>query len=59
MIDEDATCGRCGHLCHCVVADHEGCDCTGCNCSSNRSVWYVSSDEQDRTYENEVSKSNG
>ena len=62
MIDEDSTCGRCGHLCHCVAADHEGCNCTGCNCSNNRSVWYVSdksSNEQDKTYENEVGKSNG
>ena len=61
-MDEPKTCDRCGHLCHCVEAAHEGCTCTGCNCSSNRSVWYVSdksSNEQDKTYENEVDKSNG
>jgi len=54
MIDEDSTCNRCGHLCHCIEADHEGCECTGCNCSSNRSVWYVSESSENRN-----SKSDG
>ena len=58
-MDDSKTCDRCGHLCHCIEADHEGCKCTGCNCANNRSVWHVSSDEQDRTFENEVNKSNG
>ena len=32
----DRTCKKCGHLCHCVEADHEGCKCTGCDCTSSR-----------------------
>ena len=28
----DRTCKKCGHLCHCIEADHEGCKCTGCDC---------------------------
>jgi len=27
-------CVKCNHLCHCVEADHEGCKCEGCECSS-------------------------
>ena len=30
---DDKTCKKCGHLCHCVEADHEGCDCVGCDCN--------------------------
>jgi len=29
---DNRTCKKCGHLCHCIEADHEGCKCTGCNC---------------------------
>ena len=32
----DRTCKKCGHLCHCIEADHEGCKCTGCDCASSR-----------------------
>ena len=32
----DRTCKKCGHLCHCIEADHEGCKCTGCDCDSGR-----------------------
>ena len=32
MIMMDRTCKKCGHLCHCIEADHEGCKCTGCDC---------------------------
>jgi len=28
----ERTCKKCGHLCHCIEADHEGCKCTGCKC---------------------------
>ena len=28
------TCKKCGHLCHCMEADHDGCKCKGCDCSS-------------------------
>ena len=30
---DDKTCKKCGHLCHCVEADHEKCDCAGCDCN--------------------------
>ncbi|ANS05557.1 hypothetical protein [uncultured Mediterranean phage] len=33
---DNRTCKKCGHLCHCIEADHEGCKCTGCNCDSGR-----------------------
>ena len=36
MIMMDRTCKKCGHLCHCIEADHEGCKCTGCDCDSGR-----------------------
>jgi hypothetical protein len=28
----DRTCKKCGHLCHCIEADHEGCKCDDCDC---------------------------
>ena len=36
MMGMDRTCKKCGHLCHCIEADHEGCKCTGCDCASSR-----------------------
>ena len=30
---ENKTCKKCGHLCHCIEADHEGCNCSSCNCT--------------------------
>ena len=36
MMGMDRTCKKCGHLCHCIEADHEGCKCTGCDCDSGR-----------------------
>ena len=39
----DRTCKKCGHLCHCIEADHEGCKCTGCDCSAGKA--------EDLTYE--------
>ena len=36
-------CKKCGHLCHCIEADHEGCKCIGCDCSQRL---------EDKTYEN-------
>ena len=55
-----AKCERCDKECHCSK-DAKDAGCVNCNCPNNRSVWYVegSSNEQDRTYENEVNKSNG
>ena len=32
----DRTCKKCGHLCHCIEADHEGCKCSGCDCDGSR-----------------------
>jgi hypothetical protein len=34
----DTNCKKCGHLCHCIEADHEGCDCTGCDCGNNQKL---------------------
>ena len=25
-------CKKCGHLCHCIEADHVGCKCESCDC---------------------------
>ena len=36
MIGMDRTCKKCGHLCHCIEADHEGCKCSGCDCDGSR-----------------------
>ena len=43
MIGMDRTCKKCGHLCHCIEADHEGCKCSGCDCSVGKA--------EDSTYE--------
>ena len=40
---DDKTCKKCGHLCHCIEADHDGCKCTGCDCGRGKA--------QDQTYE--------
>ena len=34
---------KCGHLCHCIEADHEKCDCNNCDCENSRA--------NDKTYE--------
>jgi len=47
---DDKTCKKCGHLCHCVEADHETCDCSSCDCSGEQA-------EQD-TYERSPNTSN-
>ena len=39
----DKICKKCGHLCHCVGADHEKCDCDNCDCENRRAT--------DKTYE--------
>ena len=39
----DRFCKKCGHLCHCVEADHEKCDCSNCDCENGRA--------NDKTYE--------
>jgi len=36
MMGMDKTCKKCGHLCHCIEADHEGCKCSGCDCDGSR-----------------------
>mgnify|MGYP001208293498 CR=1 FL=1 len=40
---DNKTCKKCGHLCHCIEADHDGCKCTGCDCEQSKA--------QDLTYE--------
>ena len=40
---DDKICKKCGHLCHCVEADHEKCDCDNCDCEIGRAT--------DQTYE--------
>ena len=31
---DNRTCKKCGHLCHCIESDHEGCRCDGCDCNN-------------------------
>ena len=33
---DSKTCKKCGHLCHCVEADHEKCDCANCDCNGEQ-----------------------
>ena len=33
---DNKTCKKCGHLCHCVEADHETCDCANCDCNGEQ-----------------------
>ena len=33
---DDKICKKCGHLCHCVEADHEGCNCANCDCNGEQ-----------------------
>ena len=40
---DDGNCKKCGHLCHCIEADHDGCKCSGCDCNKGKA--------QDQTYE--------
>ncbi|MBC8297807.1 MAG: hypothetical protein H8E55_18700, partial [Pelagibacterales bacterium] len=49
-----AKCERCNKESHCSK-DANDAGCVNCNCTNNRSVWYVksSSNEEARTYENE------
>ena len=32
IIMNDKICKKCGHLCHCIEADHERCTCANCEC---------------------------
>ena len=45
---ENKTCKKCGHLCHCVEADHEGCKCSGCDCKKN--IHELAKENPDKTY---------
>ena len=40
---DDKFCKKCGHLCHCIEADHDGGKCSGCDCDKGKA--------QDQTYE--------
>ena len=40
---DNRTCKKCGHLCHCIEADHDGCKCGSCECEQSKA--------QDKTYE--------
>ena len=40
---DNRTCKKCGHLCHCIEADHDGCKCGNCECEQSKA--------QDKTYE--------
>ena len=33
---DQRTCKKCGHLCHCMEADHDGCKCGDCECEDGR-----------------------
>ena len=48
---ENKTCKKCGHLCHCVEADHETCDCSSCDCSGEQA--------EQATYEHCLNTSGG
>ena len=58
---DNRTCKRCGHLCHCIEADHEGCKCVGCNCPK-ANVWNyeedVVADKYEKDRENDLSFEN-
>ena len=47
---ENKTCKKCGHLCHCVEADHEKCDCANCDCNGDQA--------EQATYERSPNTSN-
>ena len=47
---DDKTCKKCGHLCHCVEADHEKCDCSNCDCNGEQA--------EQATYEHSPNTSN-
>ena len=47
----DKTCKKCGHLCHCVEADHEKCDCSNCDCNGEQA--------EQATYEHSPNTSGG
>ena len=32
IIMTEKPCKKCGHLCYCIEADHEGCTCANCEC---------------------------
>jgi len=33
---DDTLCKKCGHLCHCIEEDHEGCKCGVCDCAKSK-----------------------
>ncbi len=35
---EEKICKTCGHLCHCIEADHEDCKCERCDCRQPKGV---------------------
>ena len=43
FVMKERFCKKCNHLCHCIEADHEGCKCSGCDCSVGKA--------EDSTYE--------
>jgi hypothetical protein len=50
-------CKKCKHLCHCIEADHEGCKCSGCDCSYSQ--YFKHQDrEEDLSYENNGNNKN-
>jgi hypothetical protein len=44
---EQKTCKKCGHLCHCMEADHDGCKCEDCRCSPAEAEGVVVDDTQE------------
>ena len=43
-------CKKCNHLCHCIEADHEKCDCANCDCNGDQA--------EQATYERSPNTSN-
>ena len=50
IIMDEKTCKKCGHLCHCMEADHEKCDCNNCDCNGEQA--------EQATYEHSPNTSN-
>jgi|TARA_B100000315_G_scaffold253873_1_gene293654 hypothetical protein len=46
-------CKKCKHLCHCIEADHEGCQCSGCECSSKEYFRHFDKKTEDKSKQQE------
>jgi len=49
-------CKKCKHLCHCIEADHEGCQCSGCECSSKEYFRHFDKKTEDKSKQQQERK---